>query len=120
MNNAGFYQGYSSSYSPIYSQYLLSFRNARSFEDEDEDWRTFVHAKAQFSEYGEVNRVQSPNSTVSADFRKVDAFVPDSRTLCDLRQEYEYVKVSETFCCLHVDSRANNYVYYYKSEIYGS
>jgi hypothetical protein len=85
----------------------LSFRNARSFEEEDEDGSlrqgSVVHehdeavnsadqvghttdpsqtAKAQFSVCGEVNHVQSLNSTTLHDF--------DTRTVHDLWQEYAY------------------------------
>jgi hypothetical protein len=112
--------GYCGCYSPIYSFCLLSFRNAASFEEEDEDGSlcqdsVVVHeydeannstdrvghtdpsqtSKAQLldcgKETGKDYQVQSlANSTALADFRKVYVRCPESRTVRDLWQEYAH------------------------------
>jgi uncharacterized protein YifE (UPF0438 family) len=81
---------------------LLSFRNATSFEEEYEHGEAAycadrvrhrdprLTAKAQLLECGEVNHVQSHNSTALPYSWKVDVYSPDSRTVHDLWQEYAY------------------------------
>jgi hypothetical protein len=98
-------------YCLIYSPYFLSFRNAASFEEDDEDGSlcqgsaVHVHgeavnsadrmghidpsqtAKAQLPECSEVNHVQSLNSTALPDFGKVHAHRLTAR---DIWQGYAY------------------------------
>jgi hypothetical protein len=91
------------SYCPIYSPYLLSFCNAASFEEDGKDGslrqESVVRehgeavnsadrqtAKAQFLERGEVNHVQSLNSTAVHGFGEVHVRGPDSRTVPTCQQ----------------------------------
>jgi hypothetical protein len=102
------------SYCPIYSPYLLSFRNAASFEEDAEYGSlcqmSVVHepgeavnsadhvghtdpsqtAKPQFLECDEFNHVQSLNSTALPAFGKAHVPGLTSRTVRDIWQEYAH------------------------------